>query len=78
MCEDTVIITAVIIIILILAQFLVIMVTVSRSMDSKGALEHIISVLLFYDLSVKDRLIASGAYYSYDLMELTAFDFQQD
>ena len=77
MCEDTVIITAVIIIILILAQFLV-MVTVSRSMDSKGALEHIISVLLFYDLSVKDRLIASGAYYSYDLMELTAFDFQQD
>ena len=54
------------------------MVTVTRSMDSKGALEHIISVLLVYDLRVKDCLTSLGAYDSHDFMELTILDFQQD
>ena len=54
------------------------MATATRSMDSKGALEHIISVLLVYDLRVKVFLTALSAYDSHDFMELTTFDFQQE
>jgi hypothetical protein len=52
------------------------MVIATRSMDAKGALEHILTVILVYDSNVKEALEGLGATDVHDFMDLGESDFK--
>jgi Reverse transcriptase (RNA-dependent DNA polymerase) len=52
------------------------MVIATRSMDAKGALEHILTVILVYDSNVKEALEGLGATDVHDFMDLNESDFK--
>jgi hypothetical protein len=52
------------------------MADVTRANSSKGALEHIITVVLVYDSVVREALTTLGASDIHDLMDLDSTDFK--